>query len=137
MTEDDTTPKSGRSRKTSRSRKVAPPQSPPEWESRHANDGRGPLADNASDLPDRAAALQQGTPGESAPVHGSGFQETADAVHPTFPDQAGGSEGAGRHPRQAAVRERAYQIWEREGRPEGGHERHWMQAERELRDERG
>src|SRR5689334_3881639 len=33
------------------------------------------------------------------------------------------------------VRSRAYAIWEREGRPEGGAERHWAQAEEELRAE--
>ena len=35
----------------------------------------------------------------------------------------------------ARVRERAHAIWEREGRPEGGHERHWATAEDELRAE--
>jgi hypothetical protein len=40
--------------------------------------------------------------------------------------------------REDRVRERAYAIWEREGRPEGGAERHWSQAEQELRaEERG
>ena len=39
---------------------------------------------------------------------------------------------------QDRVRERAYAIWEREGRPEGGADRHWAQAEAELRaEERG
>jgi hypothetical protein len=33
------------------------------------------------------------------------------------------------------IRSRAYEIWEREGRPEGGHERHWHQAKKELEDE--
>jgi hypothetical protein len=33
------------------------------------------------------------------------------------------------------VRERAYVIWEREGRPEGDPERHWARAEEELRAE--
>jgi hypothetical protein len=33
------------------------------------------------------------------------------------------------------VRLRAYAIWEREGRPEEGAERHWIQAEEELRAE--
>jgi Protein of unknown function (DUF2934) len=37
--------------------------------------------------------------------------------------------------RERAVRERAHAIWEREGRPEGGAERHWAQAEEELRAE--
>jgi hypothetical protein len=31
------------------------------------------------------------------------------------------------------VRERAYAIWEQEGRPEGQAERHWREAEAELR----
>ena len=30
------------------------------------------------------------------------------------------------------VRERAHQIWIREGRPEGKHREHWLQAEQEL-----
>lgn len=31
------------------------------------------------------------------------------------------------------MREQAHAIWEREGRPEGQAERHWAQAEEELR----
>jgi hypothetical protein len=38
---------------------------------------------------------------------------------------------------ETRVRERAYAIWEREGRPEGGAEQHWAQAEAELRAEEG
>ncbi|MGK9286640.1 DUF2934 domain-containing protein [Sinorhizobium meliloti] len=33
------------------------------------------------------------------------------------------------------IRARAYEIWEREGRPDGGHERHWRQAQKELEEE--
>ncbi|MGK9202848.1 DUF2934 domain-containing protein [Sinorhizobium meliloti] len=33
------------------------------------------------------------------------------------------------------IRARAYEIWEREGRPDGGHERHWHQAQKELEEE--
>jgi Protein of unknown function (DUF2934) len=33
------------------------------------------------------------------------------------------------------VRERAYLLWEDEGRPEGCADRHWMTAERSLADE--
>src|SRR4051794_2979837 len=33
------------------------------------------------------------------------------------------------------VRERAYALWEREGRPEGSAERHWIRTERQLRAE--
>ena len=31
-----------------------------------------------------------------------------------------------------AIRQRAYEIWEAEGRPEGREEAHWAAAEREL-----
>jgi Protein of unknown function (DUF2934) len=34
-----------------------------------------------------------------------------------------------------AIRMRSYLIWEREGRPEGRHEEHWLQAAQELRAE--
>lgn len=30
------------------------------------------------------------------------------------------------------TRERAYDIWEREGRPDGRHDAHWFQAQEEL-----
>lgn len=38
---------------------------------------------------------------------------------------------AGRH---AQIRDRAYEIWERMGRPEGDEMGHWLQAEREVDD---
>jgi hypothetical protein len=34
------------------------------------------------------------------------------------------------------IRERAHQIWEGEGRPEGRHAEHWEQARREIEAER-
>ena len=37
--------------------------------------------------------------------------------------------------REHAVRERAYAIWERDGRPEGKKLDHWLQAEAEIRTE--
>ena len=35
------------------------------------------------------------------------------------------------------IRQRAHEIWEREGRPEGRHEEHWAQAHREIEAEGG
>jgi hypothetical protein len=35
------------------------------------------------------------------------------------------------------IRQRAYEIWEREGRPEGREQAHWEQAEREVAKGRG
>jgi hypothetical protein len=36
---------------------------------------------------------------------------------------------------QDLVRERAYLVWEEEGRPEGCAERHWITAEQQVADE--
>ena len=33
---------------------------------------------------------------------------------------------------QERIRQRAHEIWEGEGRPEGGHAEHWAQASREI-----
>ena len=38
---------------------------------------------------------------------------------------------------EAAIRARAYEIWERRGRPEGAGHDDWLQAEREIRSEQG
>ncbi|WP_207478782.1 DUF2934 domain-containing protein [Arenibaculum pallidiluteum] len=35
--------------------------------------------------------------------------------------------------REDRIRQRAYEIWEKEGRPEGRHDQHWSQAETEDR----
>ena len=35
-------------------------------------------------------------------------------------------------PEESRIRDRAYQLWEDQGKPEGKHEEHWHQAEREL-----
>ena len=34
--------------------------------------------------------------------------------------------------REHLVKERAYSLWETEGNPDGRHEDHWIQAEREI-----
>jgi hypothetical protein len=41
------------------------------------------------------------------------------------------SSGGGQ-PREQAIRERAYQIWEAEGRPDGKELGHWLRAEAEV-----
>ena len=38
--------------------------------------------------------------------------------------------------RSEALRQKAYEIWEREGRPEGMHDDHWTRAEQELEQDR-
>lgn len=40
-------------------------------------------------------------------------------------------------PRDKEIERRAYEIWERNGRPEGREEEHWRQAEQELAGEQG
>ena len=37
--------------------------------------------------------------------------------------------------REHRIRERAYRLWEAEGRPEGRHEHHWSQASQQVSDE--
>jgi hypothetical protein len=42
------------------------------------------------------------------------------------------SSGDGQLAKEQAIRERAYAIWEDEGRPEGRHLDHWLRAEAEI-----
>jgi hypothetical protein len=37
--------------------------------------------------------------------------------------------------RDKRIKARAYELWEENGRQDGGHEAHWHQAEREVGDE--
>jgi hypothetical protein len=46
--------------------------------------------------------------------------------------QAAISSSDGQSDREQAIRERAYAIWEEEGRPEGQHLQHWLRAEAEI-----
>ncbi len=41
------------------------------------------------------------------------------------------------HDREEAIRTRAHEIWEREGRQDGFHEDHWHRAAHELASEQG
>lgn len=55
----------------------------------------------------------------------------------TTPETEPGVEAAivsaeGQPDRDQAIRERAYAIWEEEGRPEGKHLQHWLWAEAET-----
>ena len=40
--------------------------------------------------------------------------------------------GDGQIVNEQAIRERAYAIWEEQGRPEGRHLEHWLRAEAEI-----
>ena len=42
------------------------------------------------------------------------------------------SSAEGQLDREQAIRERAYAIWEEQGRPEGQHVSHWLRAEAEI-----
>jgi hypothetical protein len=50
---------------------------------------------------------------------------------------SGGVRRAGNGDVAERIRQRAYEIWEREGRPEGREQAHWEQAEREVAKVRG
>ena len=45
--------------------------------------------------------------------------------------------GRGETDLEAAIRARAYEIWERRGRPQGAGHDDWLQAEREILSEQG
>jgi hypothetical protein len=45
---------------------------------------------------------------------------------------AGDDTSAVLSPEDEKIRDRAYEIWERDGRPEGRHEDHWHQATRDI-----
>jgi hypothetical protein len=62
----------------------------------------------------------------------AGDRRDANSTGPTGND--GSSENSGLRPDEIAAR--AYQIFEREGRLDGKDMEHWLQAERELREER-
>lgn len=47
-------------------------------------------------------------------------------------DRAEEGEALDTEPHRDRIERRAYDIWEREGRPEGGHRRHWEEAQRQI-----
>lgn len=49
----------------------------------------------------------------------------------------GGGRRSGEPPREHEISRRAYEKWEREGRPHGRDKDHWQEAERELAGETG
>ncbi len=48
------------------------------------------------------------------------------------PEDRGDRQEQGENEREGHIRERAYAIWEREGRPHGRDREHWRQAEAEI-----
>lgn len=78
----------------------------------------------------RATGKAQATkdPVEAAARKGAGRRTTASraAVRKTAAGNAHGID------LQALIRQRAYELWERDGRPEGRDHAHWQQAEREV-----
>jgi hypothetical protein len=47
-------------------------------------------------------------------------------------EEVGMAKGKGKIRHEHQIQERAYQIWEREGRPDGRSVEHWLQAEAEI-----
>ena len=71
--------------------------------------------------------------------------ELDDALDDTFPasdppsmtDPTHGLGSPGVDMDEAAIADRAYDIWQEAGSPHGSHEEHWSQARRELQDKAG
>jgi hypothetical protein len=70
------------------------------WEDRYANDGREPIADNPSLIPDRDADIPEGSPGEAANITGEGYQKPSGAAHPDFSSSSNHRETGVRVPRK-------------------------------------
>jgi hypothetical protein len=88
----------------------------PRWEGPEENRSRGSLPALDDPAADRDAASEN----------------LAD------PDKSGLSDALSTgDDRQARIRRRAHEIWEREGSPEGHHERYWRKAVREIDEEDG
>jgi hypothetical protein len=82
----------------------------------------------------RAAPKRASTPTSSS--------ATGNKAKPAAPRAKAGSSGGVRRTGNGGdvaerIRQRAYEIWEREGRPEGREQAHWEQAEREVAKARG
>jgi hypothetical protein len=63
--------------------------------------------------------------------HDKKDQSAVDSGH--FPDTGDTSAAHVAGPTQAEIAARAHQLWLEEGQPHGSDERHWLQAEQELR----
>jgi hypothetical protein len=61
-----------------------------------------------------------------------GYRLAQPTLKPRVTDMTDEAQRSGREHR---VRERAYKIWEEQGRPGGQHDDHWHQANREIDDE--
>ena len=62
------------------------------------------------------------TPATSTPANQQTEPEVVAAI----------SSGDGQAIKEQIIRERAYAIWEQEGRPDGRHLDHWLRAEAEI-----
>ncbi len=85
------------------------------------------------------------TASEAAKPHHVEQANLDDALDDTFPasdppsqtDPTHGVVSARTPPAEEAVRQRAYEIWQREGSTHGSHNEHWEQARHELEAEGG
>lgn len=64
------------------------------------------------------------------------FGKPVSSVNPQGANAGVKVNGKGETDLEAAIRARAYEIWERRGRPEGAGHDDWLQAEREIMSER-
>lgn len=72
---------------------------------------------------------------ETPAIEGGENHLAGDSPSPTEQDDTTAESDLGRNGMsENDIRKRAYEIWEAEERPDGGHERHWLQAEQELKE---
>jgi hypothetical protein len=73
----------------------------------------------------------------SKPTQQAGLARALDGTLPasnprSMTDPTNGVRASHAAPDDEAVRNRAYEIWQRAGSPDGSHEEHWTQARSEL-----
>lgn len=97
-----------------------------DWQERNVTSGPGVVPDKTHT--DRA--INQPSPGGA--TGGGGLREANEGRSPAESRREAEWGGAGAADEQR-VRDRAYQLWEEEGRPEGRDREHWYRAEAEVR----
>lgn len=95
-----------------RSAAPGPNAEPPRW--------KGPAENLPTGSPTVGPDLDHGGAGDSLADGEKSHPSDSFTVQPAAED------------REDRIRRRAYDLWEREGRPEGEHERHWHQAARDV-----
>jgi hypothetical protein len=85
--------------------------------------------------PGKSAARPQAATAKTTPTKAASAGSVAGAARKAAPKTAVRKTRPGAPPScdlQALIQQRAYELWERDGRPEGREHAHWAEAEQEI-----